>query len=92
VVAIALVDYLDCSFDSRREHCRRRASAMESTLLTGGLNVYLQHATDATNALLIVSSAVIDAIGLFLHGKLDFRRLGERPFLALLLFARAERR
>jgi len=46
--------------------------------------VYLQHATGATNALLIVSSAVIDAIGLFLLGSWIFGG-SVRPFLALLL-------
>jgi hypothetical protein len=52
--------------------------------LTGGLNAYLQHAPDATNALLIVSSAVIDAIGLFLLGSWIFGG-SVRPFLGLLL-------
>ena len=52
--------------------------------LTGGLNAYLQHAPGSTNALLIVSSALIDAIGLFLLGSWIFGG-SVRPFLELLL-------
>jgi hypothetical protein len=53
-------------------------------MLTAGLNAYLQHAPGTTNALLIVSSAVIDAIGLFLLGSWIFGG-SVRPFLELLL-------
>lgn len=52
--------------------------------LTAGLNSYLQQAPWAANALLIVSSALIDAIGLFLLGVWIFRGT-IRPFLALVL-------
>jgi len=53
-------------------------------MLTAGLNAYLQHAPGTTNALLIFSSAVIDAIGLFLLGSWIFGG-SVRPFLELLL-------
>jgi hypothetical protein len=52
--------------------------------LTAGLNSYLQHAPSAANALLIVSSALIDALGLFLLGRWIFAG-SVRPFLGLLL-------
>jgi PAP2 superfamily C-terminal len=52
--------------------------------LTGSLNSYLQHWPSAANALLIVSSALIDAIGLFLLGTWIFAG-SVRPFLGLLL-------
>lgn len=57
--------------------------------LTAPLNAYLQSAPRAANALLIVSSALIDAIAIFLLGSWIFAgRL--RPFLGLgiLLLAR----
>ncbi len=52
--------------------------------LTAGLNAYLQQAPAAGNALLIVSSALIDALGLFLLGSWIFTG-NARPFLGLLL-------
>jgi hypothetical protein len=52
--------------------------------LTAGLNSYLQHAPFVANALLIVSSALIDALGLFLLGRWIFAG-SVRPFLGLLL-------
>ena len=52
--------------------------------LTAGLNSYLQHAPSAANALLIVSSALIDVLGLFLLGRWVFAG-SVRPFLGLLL-------
>lgn len=52
--------------------------------LTAGLNAYLQHSPSPANALLIVSSALIDAIGLFLLGTWIFAG-SVRPFLGLLL-------
>jgi PAP2 superfamily C-terminal len=52
--------------------------------LTAGLNSYLQQSPSAANALLIVSSALIDAIGLFLLGKWILAG-SVRPFLGLLL-------
>jgi hypothetical protein len=52
--------------------------------LTGGLNAYLYQAPRTANALLIVSSALIDAIGLFLLGMWIFGGT-VRPFLGLLL-------
>ena len=52
--------------------------------LTSGLNAYLQQAPVATNALLMVSSALIDALGLFLLGSWIFAG-SLRPFLGLLL-------
>jgi len=52
--------------------------------LTAGLNSYLQHSPSAANALLVVSSALIDAIGLFLLGRWIFAGT-VRPFLGLLL-------
>jgi hypothetical protein len=52
--------------------------------LTAGLNAHLLEAPRAANALLIVSSALIDVIGLFLLGIWIFRgTVG--PFLGLLL-------
>jgi hypothetical protein len=52
--------------------------------LTAGLNSYFTQNTRAADALLIVSSALIDALGLFLLGSWLF---GEsiRPFLGLFL-------
>jgi hypothetical protein len=52
--------------------------------LTAGLNSYLHHSPSAANALLIVSSALIDALGLFLLGRWVFAG-SVRPFLGLLL-------
>ncbi len=52
--------------------------------LTAGLNSYLRHSPSAANALLIVSSALIDAMGLFLLGRWIFAG-AVRPFLGLLL-------
>jgi hypothetical protein len=52
--------------------------------LTAGLNACLQHLPSAANALLIVSSALIDALGLFLLGSWIFAG-SVRPFLGLLL-------
>jgi membrane-associated phospholipid phosphatase len=52
--------------------------------LFAGLNSYFQHAPTAANALLIVSSALIDAFGLFLIGKWIFGGVA-RPFLGLIL-------
>jgi hypothetical protein len=52
--------------------------------LTAGLNLYLQHSPSAANALLIVSSALIDALGLFLLARWVFAGT-IRPFLGLLL-------
>ena len=52
--------------------------------LTAGLNLYLQHSPCAANALLIVSSALIDALGLFLLARWVFAGT-VRPFLGLLL-------
>jgi membrane-associated phospholipid phosphatase len=52
--------------------------------LTGGLNSYLAHNSAAANALLIVSSAFIDALGVFLLGSWLFGG-SVRPFLGLVL-------
>ncbi len=52
--------------------------------LTAGLNSYLQHSPAAANALLIVSSAMIDALALFLLGRWIFAGT-VRPFLGLVL-------
>jgi hypothetical protein len=52
--------------------------------LTAGLNAYLHQAPAAANALLIVSSALIDVLGLFLLGSWIFAGR-VRPFLGLLL-------
>jgi PAP2 superfamily C-terminal len=52
--------------------------------LTAGLNSYLQQAPSAANALLIASSGVIDAIGLFLLGSWVLGG-SVRTFLELLL-------
>lgn len=52
--------------------------------LTASFNAYLQHAPSAADALLIFSSALIDAIGLFLLGSWIFGG-SVRPFLGLLL-------
>jgi PAP2 superfamily C-terminal len=82
VVAIALWFWTQSLIGSRALPAAGIGDGMHT--LTGGLNGYLQHATDATNALLIVSSAVIDAIGLFLLGSWIFGG-SVRPFLALLL-------
>lgn len=62
------------------------ASGVEDALqnLTTGLNAYFSQHSSAANALLITSSALIDALGLFLLGRWLF---GEsvRPFLGLFL-------
>jgi hypothetical protein len=52
--------------------------------LTAGLNSYLAQNTAAANALLIVSSAFIDALGVFLLGSWLFGG-SVRPFLGLVL-------
>jgi hypothetical protein len=52
--------------------------------LTSGLNSYFLQNPAASNALLIVSSALIDALGLFLLGRWLFGG-SIRPFLGLLL-------
>jgi hypothetical protein len=52
--------------------------------LTAGLNSYFAHNVKAANALLIVSSGLIDALGLFLLGRWLFGG-SVRPFLGLFL-------
>jgi PAP2 superfamily protein len=52
--------------------------------LTAGLNSYFALHTGAANALLVVSSALIDALGLFLLGSWLFGG-SVRPFLGLVL-------
>jgi PAP2 superfamily C-terminal len=62
------------------------ASGIGDTLhnLTAGLNSYFAESARAANALLILSSALIDALGLFLLGSWLFRGT-IRPFLGLVL-------
>ena len=52
--------------------------------LTAGLNSYFAHNIRAANSLLIISSALIDALGLFLLGRWLFGG-SVRPFLGLFL-------
>src|SRR5437773_1496715 len=52
--------------------------------LTAGWNAYLAHHAAAANALLILSSAFIDALGVFLLGSWLFGS-SVRPFLGLVL-------
>jgi hypothetical protein len=52
--------------------------------LTAGLNSYFYHSPTAANALLIVSSAFIDGLALFLLGRWLFGP-SVRPFLGLVL-------
>ena len=52
--------------------------------LTSGLNSYFAQSSNAANALLILSSALIDALGLFLLGSWLFGG-SVRPFLGLVL-------
>jgi PAP2 superfamily C-terminal len=52
--------------------------------LTAGLNTYFAHHATAANALLILSSALIDALGFFLLGRWLFGGT-VRPFLGLFL-------
>jgi hypothetical protein len=52
--------------------------------LTAGLNSYFSRSPAAANALLIFSSALIDALGLFLLGRWLFAS-SVRPFLGLVL-------
>jgi hypothetical protein len=52
--------------------------------LTAGLNSYFYHSPAAANALLIVSSALIDGLGLFLLARWLFGP-SVRPFLGLVL-------
>ena len=52
--------------------------------LTAGLNSYFYHSQTAANALLILSSALIDGLGLFLLGRWLFGP-SVRPFLGLVL-------
>jgi membrane-associated phospholipid phosphatase len=52
--------------------------------LTAGLNAYFYSSPSATNALLILSSALIDGLGLFLLGRWLFGPT-VRPFLGLVL-------
>lgn len=51
---------------------------------TSGLNAYFNHSSAAANALLIVSSALIDALGIFLLVRWLFGP-SVRPFLGLVL-------
>jgi hypothetical protein len=62
------------------------ASAVGDALhtLTAGLNSYFYHSPTAANALLILSSALIDGIALFLLGRWLFGP-SVRPFLGLVL-------
>jgi hypothetical protein len=82
VVAIGLWFWTQSLIGSRALPASGIGDAMHS--LTAGLNAYLQHAPSQANALLIVSSALIDAIGLFLLGSWVFGG-SVRPFLGLLL-------
>ena len=52
--------------------------------LTAGLNSYFYHSPAAANALLIISSALIDGLALFLLGRWLFGP-SVRPFLGLVL-------
>src|SRR5271169_3895892 len=52
--------------------------------LTAGLNSYFYHSPTAANALLIISSALIDGLALFLLGRWLFGP-SVRPFLGLVL-------
>jgi hypothetical protein len=52
--------------------------------LTAGLNAYFYNSPSAANALLILSSALIDGLGLFLLGRWLFGST-VRPFLGLVL-------
>jgi hypothetical protein len=52
--------------------------------LTAGLNSYFYHSPSAANALLILSSALIDGLGLFLLARWLFGP-SVRPFLGLVL-------
>lgn len=52
--------------------------------LTAGLNSYYYHSPSAANALLILSSALIDGLGIFLLGRWLFGP-SVRPFLGLVL-------
>jgi hypothetical protein len=52
--------------------------------LFAGLNSYFRHAPAAANSLLIVSSALIDALGLFLIAKWILAGVA-RPFLGLIV-------
>lgn len=52
--------------------------------LTAGLNSYFYHSPSAANALLILSSALMDALGLFLLARWLFGP-SVRPFLGLVL-------
>jgi hypothetical protein len=52
--------------------------------LTAGLNSYFNHSPTAANALLILSSAIIDALGIFLLVRWLFGP-SVRPFLGLVL-------
>jgi PAP2 superfamily C-terminal len=62
------------------------ASGVNDAVLnvTAGVNVYLSQHTSAANALLIASSALIDALGLFLLGSWLFGG-SVRPFLGLVV-------
>jgi hypothetical protein len=62
------------------------ASGMSDALqnLTAGLNAYFSQHPSAANTLLIASSALIDALGLFLLGRWLFGG-SIRPFLGLVL-------
>ena len=53
-------------------------------MLTAGLNSYFYHSPAAANTLLILSSALIDALGLFLLSRWLFGP-SVRPFLGLVL-------
>src|SRR5438067_347220 len=85
-------------FSSRRRHTRSKrdwssdvcSSDLETGVadalhnLTAGWNAYLAHHAAAANVLLILSSAIIDALGVFLLGSWLFGR-SVRPFLGLVM-------
>jgi hypothetical protein len=82
VIALALWFWTQSLIGARTVPASGLGDALHN--LTAGLNSYFYRTPSATNALLIVSSGLIDALGLFLLGRWLF---GDtvRPFLGLVL-------
>lgn len=81
-MALAVWFWTQFLLGARAPHSSGIGDALQN--LFAGPNWYFAHAPVAANALLIVSSALIDALGLFLIGKWIFAG-SVRPFLGLVV-------
>jgi hypothetical protein len=81
-IALAVWFWTQFLIGARAPHSSAIGDGLQN--LFAGPNCYFAHAPLAANALLIVSSALIDLLGLFLIGKWIFADT-VRPFLGLLV-------